>query len=91
MLFLHNIVNGIWAIDQMYARQYYPLIASWIKGERMEAHSDQGQKKDQTAHRARHVVQSHRRYSWTRVVSHGSIPKSGHRVDPAAGERRGVA
>jgi ClpP class serine protease len=46
MLHLHNIISGIWAIDQMYARQYYPMIASWIKGERMEAHSDQGQKKD---------------------------------------------
>jgi len=40
MLFLHNIVNGIWAIDQMYARQYYPLIASWLKGDHMASGAD---------------------------------------------------
>jgi len=35
MLYLHNILNGVWAIDQNYASNYLPLIANFIKGERM--------------------------------------------------------
>ena len=35
MLYLHNILNGIWMMDQAYAANYLPLVASYIKGERL--------------------------------------------------------
>jgi len=35
MLYLHNILNGIWMIDEAYAVNYLPLIANYIKGERL--------------------------------------------------------
>ena len=35
MLFLHNILNGIWLMEQSEANNYLPLIANFLKGERM--------------------------------------------------------
>ena len=48
MLFLHNILNGIWSMDRDYVANYLPLIASYLKGERTtdaisSSHSDQKQ------------------------------------------------
>ncbi len=37
MLYLHNILNGIWMMDEAYAANYLPLVASFIKGEQMTA------------------------------------------------------
>lgn len=33
MLYLHNIINGIWLIDPDYAANYLPLIAAYMRGE----------------------------------------------------------
>ncbi len=37
MLFLHNILNGIWSMDRDYVANYLPLITSYLKGERIQA------------------------------------------------------
>ena len=48
MLFLHNILNGIWSMDRDYVANYLPLITSYLKGERTpdvinSSHSDEKQ------------------------------------------------
>lgn len=30
MLYLHNIINGVWFIDQKFAMNYYPIILDWM-------------------------------------------------------------
>jgi ClpP class serine protease len=37
MLYLHNILNGIWMMDEAFAANYLPLVAAFIKGEQMTA------------------------------------------------------
>jgi len=39
MLALHNILNGIWMMDAAFANNYIPLVASFIKGERLQVAS----------------------------------------------------
>jgi signal peptide peptidase SppA len=34
MLYLHQIVNGIWMMDQAYAMNYLPAVTSFLKGDR---------------------------------------------------------
>lgn len=46
MLFLHKILNGIWAIDPAYAANYMPLVDAYLKGERLQhVSSDSHEKK----------------------------------------------
>jgi signal peptide peptidase SppA len=33
MLYLHNILNGVWLIDPDYANNYLPLVAAYMRGE----------------------------------------------------------
>ena len=40
MLYLHNILNGIWMMDEAYAANYIPMIASYLKGERLHSKTD---------------------------------------------------
>jgi ClpP class serine protease len=36
MLHLHNILNGYWLMNKSYATNYLPLIANYLKGERLD-------------------------------------------------------
>jgi ClpP class serine protease len=35
MLYYHNILNGVWMMDEGYAANYIPLLASYLKGDKM--------------------------------------------------------
>lgn len=35
MLYLHNILGGVWFIEDSFAANYLPIVASFIKGERL--------------------------------------------------------
>jgi signal peptide peptidase SppA len=37
MLYLHNIINGVWLIDPDYANNYLPLVAAFMRGERFDS------------------------------------------------------
>jgi len=37
MLFLHNILNSIWAIEPAYAANYLPILDAYLKGEQLHA------------------------------------------------------
>lgn len=39
MLYLHNILNGVWFVEEGFASNYLPVIASFIKGEHALNHS----------------------------------------------------
>lgn len=36
MLFLHNIVNGFWLIDENFAANYMPLVTNYLLGQRIQ-------------------------------------------------------